>query len=298
MDTTSQTRKEAPFFSIVIPLYNKEKNIGSTIDSVLNQTFSDFELIVVDDGSTDRSAEIVASYDDPRIRLIKKENGGVSSARNRGVKSSVGHYLYFLDADDIMVAECLEKFDELVEMFPSYNVYASNFFMYHVGKSEEPFLPAKSECFLIVNPFRSMLNGDLFLRVGNNIINRNYAVNFRFDEKICIYEDLDYYLRIIESQCLPYTPLCLYRYCIDNVMLSVSLKRIDEHFAYYADLKAGSYEHRQINANNVVVTILAKLRAGRVWDAFILLYRHKSSFPTLFRITLERLLKKIETMAY
>lgn len=291
MDTTSQTRKEAPFFSVVIPLYNKEKNIGSTIDSVLNQTFSDFELIVVDDGSTDRSAEIVASYDDPRIRLIKKKNGGVSSARNRGVENSVGHFLYFLDADDIMVAECLEKFKELVEMFPGYNVYVSNFYLCS-NEQHKPFLITKSTPHLICNTYRLILSGDLFLRVGNNIIRREYALGHMFNEEIDIYEDLDYFLRIVEDQVIPFSPECLYLYCLDNASLSVSNKRNDQFFAYHIDLRKGPSELKQIKANNVIVTIWSKFKSGRVLDSVCLLTRHISSMPLLIRATFIRILSK------
>ena len=75
-------------FSVIIPLYNKEVSIASTIQSVLNQTYDDFELIVVNDGSTDKSREVIADIADSRIRIIDKENGGVSGARNRGIREA------------------------------------------------------------------------------------------------------------------------------------------------------------------------------------------------------------------
>lgn len=85
---------------MIIPLYNKEKYIKKTILSVLNQTFSSFEIIIVDDGSTDNSADIVTSISSDKINLICQENGGPSIARNRGIKEARGEYLAFLDADD------------------------------------------------------------------------------------------------------------------------------------------------------------------------------------------------------
>ena len=88
------------FFSIIIPLYNKAKYIENTIQSVLKQTFKNFEVIVVDDGSTDDGPEKVGLISDCRIRLIRKENGGVSSARNRGIAEARGENIAFLDADD------------------------------------------------------------------------------------------------------------------------------------------------------------------------------------------------------
>jgi len=75
-------------FSVVIPLYNKELSIGNTIQSVLNQTCQDYEIIIVNDGSTDNSLHVVEQINDSRIRIINKPNGGVSSARNRGIKEA------------------------------------------------------------------------------------------------------------------------------------------------------------------------------------------------------------------
>ena len=88
------------FVSVVVPLFNKERWISRAVQSVLAQTHQNFELIVIDDGSTDKGAEIVRGYEDRRIRIISKDNGGVSSARNLGIKVASGHFIAFLDADD------------------------------------------------------------------------------------------------------------------------------------------------------------------------------------------------------
>lgn len=91
-----------PIISIIVPIYNVEKYLPKCIDSILNQTFKEFELILVDDGSLDNSGRICDEYSkkDKRIRVIHKENGGVSSARNVGVESSLGNYIGFVDPDD------------------------------------------------------------------------------------------------------------------------------------------------------------------------------------------------------
>ncbi len=89
-----------PDISVIIPLYNKGKFIARALDSVFAQTYQDFELIVVDDGSTDEGPDIVRKYDDPRLRLIQQANSGPGAARNKGIKESTAPYVAFLDADD------------------------------------------------------------------------------------------------------------------------------------------------------------------------------------------------------
>lgn len=86
-------------YSVVIPLYNKEDCIEKTIKSVLAQTNSDYEIVVIDDGSIDQSADVVKAINDERIRLISQKNQGVSAARNTGISNSNGKYVCFLDAD-------------------------------------------------------------------------------------------------------------------------------------------------------------------------------------------------------
>ncbi len=96
-------------FSIVIPVYNVEKQLEQCIDSVLTQTFSDFEFLLINDGSTDSSLKICLEYQkkDSRIKVIDKENGGASSARNEGIKNATGDYLIFVDSDDFIESENL-----------------------------------------------------------------------------------------------------------------------------------------------------------------------------------------------
>lgn len=105
-------------FSVVIPLYNKELSIGNTIQSVLDQTYQEFEIVVVNDGSTDNSLQIVEQINDPRIRIINKLNGGVSSARNRGIKEAKYEWIAFLDADDLWEKEKLFEVSKAIKANP------------------------------------------------------------------------------------------------------------------------------------------------------------------------------------
>ena len=86
--------------SVVIPLYNKEEQIADTLQSIFEQTFQDFEIVIVDDGSTDNSVEEVEKFTDSRIRLIHQINAGVSAARNRGIEEARGELIAFLDVEN------------------------------------------------------------------------------------------------------------------------------------------------------------------------------------------------------
>ena len=101
-------------FSVVIPLYNKELSIKKTIQSVLNQSFEDFEILVVNDGSTDNSLEIIKGIKDYRIKIIEQQNGGVSRARNKGIKEAKYDWIALLDADDLWEIDKLEKQSKLL----------------------------------------------------------------------------------------------------------------------------------------------------------------------------------------
>lgn len=113
--------------SIVIPLYNKEGQIAHTLQSVFTQTFQNFEIVIVDDGSTDNSVEEVEKFDDSRIRLIHQTNAGVSAARNRGIEEASGELIAFLDADDVWMPEYLATQYGLYQKYPECSVYACNY---------------------------------------------------------------------------------------------------------------------------------------------------------------------------
>jgi len=111
--------------SVIIPLFNKEKDIVDTLTSVCNQTFIDFEIIIVNDGSTDSSVEKIKSLTDNRIQLYSKNNEGVSAARNFGVEKANTNYVAFLDADDYWYPNHLENLLSLINKFPEHSWYAA-----------------------------------------------------------------------------------------------------------------------------------------------------------------------------
>ncbi len=97
-----------PVFSVVIPVYKTEKFLDACVSSVINQTFQNIEILLVDDGSPDRCPEMCDGYTDPRIRVIHKENGGLSDARNAGIRAASGEYILFLDSDDYLEPNACE----------------------------------------------------------------------------------------------------------------------------------------------------------------------------------------------
>jgi glycosyltransferase involved in cell wall biosynthesis len=112
-------------FSVIIPLYNKENEIKRSIHSVLNQTIQDFEIIIVDDNSSDGGLAIVKSFHDPRISCIEQEHLGVSSTRNHGVTLASGDFIAFLDADDEWMPLHLETILRLIKTFPEAGMFAT-----------------------------------------------------------------------------------------------------------------------------------------------------------------------------
>ena len=118
-----------PAISVVMPLFNKEEVVIRAIRSVLVQNFSDYELIVINDGSTDQSAATVDTFSDPRIRLVNQENRGVASARNRGVAEARAELVAFLDADDEWLPEFLTTILRLHSTHFENGVYATSYFI-------------------------------------------------------------------------------------------------------------------------------------------------------------------------
>ena len=113
------------FLSIIISVYNKERYIKNTINSVLNQSFKDFEIIIVNDGSTDNSESIINSFEDKRIRLISTENQGASKARNTGIKQATTNYIALLDGDDTWETEYLQHMYDAICKFPDIKIFTA-----------------------------------------------------------------------------------------------------------------------------------------------------------------------------
>jgi glycosyltransferase involved in cell wall biosynthesis len=183
-------------FSVIVPLYNKEKSIRSTIESILNQTFPNFELIIVNDGSTDDSLKVAQSFNDPRIKIINKTNGGVSSARNLGIEISKNQYIVFLDADDLWLPFCLEEFCRLITDFPEAEFFCTNFNM--TGKN----LKGSDRRYLVKDYFYTsayyLAKWSITLVITGCVAIRKYIFEEvgSFDQNLTHGEDIDMWERL------------------------------------------------------------------------------------------------------
>ncbi len=116
-----------PFFSVAIAVYNKERYILETVESVLAQDFDDFEIVVVDDGSTDRSIDIIKNLRNDRVKIYTQENKGASAARNHAIAKCSGRYIALIDADDLWMPHHLSDIKELIQVFPKAQLFATHY---------------------------------------------------------------------------------------------------------------------------------------------------------------------------
>lgn len=174
-------------FSIIIPLYNKEKGVKTTIKSILNQAIEDYEIVIVDDGSTDKSVSIVNEFCDKRIRIISQRNGGPSSARNRGLKEAVGEWILFLDADDELLPEALDVFLMLIKKYNKNKVFCCNHIIETNGHNRlrAGYYPDG----IIGNNYRAWFFNILLPCQGSTLFYKSVLREFHYPENLRRWED-------------------------------------------------------------------------------------------------------------
>lgn len=188
-------------FSIVIPVHNKEEYLKKTLDCVLGQTYTHFELILVNDGSVDLSGDICDEYAsiDSRIKVLHQKNGGVSNARNTGVKAAKNELISFLDADDLWRPNFLYEMNRMIEHYPNVDIYSSKFATIQNGiviENEKFF--SSIDKFILFDLIESFAEKVRFpLHTSSVIIKKNAVENVGyFDERIIVFEDFDLFVRI------------------------------------------------------------------------------------------------------
>lgn len=201
-----------PKVSVNIPAYNDEKYIAETVQSVINQTYQDWELIIIDDGSKDKTGEIVKSFTDPRIKYFYQENRGIGAARNSAIEKSSGEYIAFLDHDDLWLPSKLEKQIALFENNPDLGlVYCDTIFFNDKGdiyRLYERYKPFRGRV------FRELLK-HYFLSCETVIIRKSVLGDVGgFMPQMMMAEEYDLFMRIAYKYPIDYVPEPLAKYRI------------------------------------------------------------------------------------
>nr|BAP91646.1 glycosyl transferase family 2 [Phormidium sp. KS] len=236
-----------PIISVVIPVYNSEKTLKETIESVLNQTFQDFELIIINDGSTDKSLEIISRIKDERLKVFSYPNAGLSASRNRGIDLAKGEYISFIDADDLWTPDKLEsQLKALLENPQAALAYSCTDCIDESGK----FL-GKGSYLSFSGDVRANLLLTNFVDSGSNVLIRTEALKKvgKFDESRKSCEDWDMWLRLAINYSFVAVskPQILYRMSsssmsvnflrMERESIEVIEKACDRDPAYFSQLK-------------------------------------------------------------
>jgi glycosyltransferase involved in cell wall biosynthesis len=222
---------DKPLISVVIPVFNLEAYIGEAVDSVLNQTCQDFEIIMIDDGSTDRSPEIISRYqqENPeRVRAIFLEHSGAAAARNAGIDAARGQWVAFLDGDDVWQPTKLAEQLKSANADPQCNFVACAVEI-HGQKQRFRAIPTHSFDFKV-----ELLRRGCFITLSTAMIRRDLLASIRFDEKLEGAQDIDFFLRLADSVHLGiiHTPLVFYRLRKDAIsgLLGGRFLQVHRHF--------------------------------------------------------------------
>ncbi|MBS3739186.1 glycosyltransferase family 2 protein [Mesohalobacter halotolerans] len=256
-----------PFFSVIIPLYNKADFILNTLNSVQKQTFKDFEVIIVNDGSTDNSFEVAKNLNDERFRVVSQENQGASSARNRGVNLASANWIALLDADDIWYENHLEQLYETIQKLKNVDLVSN---AYHVKLSPNYIKTPKysktpsEEISLIKNYFEYSYIDPLFWTSSIAFKKTCFDNINGFDENLKTGQDLDLMIRFtLENYVLGYNPkvtLLYQRFTQENLSSTIDLtekqKYINKHI--YNEIKSTSLK-KYLDINRYSLCLQAKM---------------------------------------
>lgn len=233
-----------PFVSIIVPIYNEEKHVSRCIDSVLNQSYQDFELLLIDDGSTDGSGTICDQYvlKDSRINVFHLENGGVSKARNFGISKSIGEWVMFLDSDDYLINDALE-----VLINQSYKtktlITCGNLYLENI---ERKVFCTGIRNGIVSNNFRAWYFQSICLCAGATLYHRSIINENMYDESLSRYEDASCIFDILREHKLSYTNKCVMVYSIDDRGLSGKCKDRNKDYIFHLDFKNKSFWEKMV----------------------------------------------------
>lgn len=219
-----------PFFSIIIPLYNKEDYIKNTLNCVINQNYQNFEIIIVNDGSTDRSINIVNQFKDSRIVIINQENQGLSAARNVGITAAKGEIIALIDADDLWNESFLKSIYSLYCKFPEISFFGTDYsekynnnLIIETKKNININLKNKEfiiDDFFLANKFQSIICQ------SSIAFKKNSIKDGLFDKNINYSEDVDFYLKNFTKHKLAYfyAPMATILRNVPNQITKIGIK--------------------------------------------------------------------------
>lgn len=233
-----------PQFSIIIPLFNKQNFIENTIKSILNQSITDFELIIVNDGSTDNSEEKVLGFNDKRIHYYSKKNEGVSTARNYGIEKAKSDYITFIDADDYWYPDFLEEMFKKINLFPELKVFSSAIEI-ETSKTivKASYSIKKTNDYEIVNYFNSSYKRTVLCSSSAVFHKSVFEKIGLFDIQLKSGEDTDMWIRIGLVYPILFSWKILARYVYDSDSLTKN-----QDFVYG---KINFYKFKELEMNNL-----------------------------------------------
>lgn len=220
----------APLVSIMMPVYNAEAYLSAAIDSVFSQTYTNWELIIVDDGSTDHSGTIAAQYQDQRIRLLHQQNAGEAAARNTALQHMHGRWLAFIDADDLWLPSHLERAITYLQQHPECSaVYTDGFHIDQDGHQLQSLSsrrrgPFEGWIFEQVVRASDVFGPPLCVVLDRELVE---AHQLRYDSRIVIGPDWDFFTRFSEFAHFGYLDehTCLYRVHLTNITVLTGLQK-------------------------------------------------------------------------
>ena len=202
-----------PKISVIVPVYKAETYLHRCVDSILAQTFTDFEVLLIDDGSPDRSGEICDEYaiKDSRVRVIHKENGGVSSARQYGIDNALGEYTIHADPDDWVEPQMLGDLYVKAQKEDADMVICDFYVNYKDKQIYQKQQPSALDCTTVLNELFQQLHGSC----GNKLLRRTCykKYNVQFDKELCFCEDLYFHAKLLKNDIsIAYLPRAYYHY--------------------------------------------------------------------------------------
>ena len=249
-----------PVVSIVIPVYNLEKYIQKCLDSVSNQTFTKYEVIIVDDGSTDNTSKVIAPYlRDPRFTLIRTPNRGVSSARNFGLAIVRGKYIVFLDGDDYWDKSFLEKSIRTLEKNKTDVCYSG----FRVVDEYGNVIKVQKNPH-VKNPLLHFLKGDIWIQISGVVVRKKVLEKYdlKFREGCHHGQDMEFLYKLLAISTVSSTEEILYSYLKRHHSLSsgFKLKHLHAYGAHIRALRFIQEKMRGSEAKNVVIREFTKRR--------------------------------------